>query len=299
LSAPDTLCLPPGVQRTVVAGLAALATVGGGLGQPVVLIPGFTGSKEDFLPVLAPLAVAGYRAVAIDQRGQYESPADDDPASYSVAALAADARAVLDAVGAGFRGTHLVGHSFGGLVARGAALQSPAGIASLTLLGSGPAALGGPRGAHLQAMRTVLDRGGVPAVWAATEALSALDHRKALLPADVQTFLRTRFLAQRPLALRAMGDALLDEPDRVAQLRAVGLPMLVAHGEGDDAWSPAEQRDMAERLGARYASIPGALHSPAAEAPGATVAVLVAFWATLDRPHRAGPAEAAEATAGA
>ena len=42
--------------------------------RPALLIPGFTGSKEDFLPVLQPLASAGRRVVAIDMRGQYQSP---------------------------------------------------------------------------------------------------------------------------------------------------------------------------------------------------------------------------------
>ena len=42
-----------------------------------------------------------------------------------------------------------------------------------------------------------------------------------------------------------MADAMLDEPDRVAELAAVGLPLLVAHGEADDAWLPHVQADMA------------------------------------------------------
>ena len=39
-----------------------------------MLIPGFTGSKEDFLPILEPLAAAGRTVYAVDQRGQYQSP---------------------------------------------------------------------------------------------------------------------------------------------------------------------------------------------------------------------------------
>ena len=45
-------------------------------GAPVLLVPGYTGSKEDFIAVLAPLAAAGHEVLAIDQRGQYESPGD-------------------------------------------------------------------------------------------------------------------------------------------------------------------------------------------------------------------------------
>lgn len=38
-----------------------------------VFIHGYTGSKEDFSPVLPLLAAAGITAVAYDQRGQYQS----------------------------------------------------------------------------------------------------------------------------------------------------------------------------------------------------------------------------------
>src|SRR5438093_11764320 len=82
---------------------------------PVLLVPGYTGSKEDFLPILGPLARAGHRTVAIDLRGQHESGGPDDPAAYTIAALAKDVADVLAGLGAP---AHLVGHSFGGLVCR-------------------------------------------------------------------------------------------------------------------------------------------------------------------------------------
>jgi pimeloyl-ACP methyl ester carboxylesterase len=71
------------------------------------------------------------------------------------------------------------------------------------------------------------------------------------------------------------------EPDRVADLAATGIPLLVAHGEADDAWSPATQADMARRLGARHEVVPDAVHSPAVENPARTVAVLTSFWTSL------------------
>src|SRR3954470_20839418 len=64
--------------------LVGLDTGGEAVRGTVLMVAGYTGSKEDFAPLLAPLADAGYRVVAIDQRGQYESPGPDDPAAYSV-----------------------------------------------------------------------------------------------------------------------------------------------------------------------------------------------------------------------
>jgi pimeloyl-ACP methyl ester carboxylesterase len=90
--------------------------------------------------------------------------------------------------------------------------------------------------------------------------------------------MRRRFLASSAAGLEGMGDPLLGEPDRVADLRATGLPVLVAHGADDDAWAPAVQADMAIRLGARYEIVPGSAHSPAAEAPAATADLLLDFW---------------------
>src|ERR687889_92925 len=117
--------------------LTALDTGGDGERGTVLLVAGFTGSKEDFAPLLRPLCTAGYRVVALDQRGQYESPGPDDVGRYSVAELAADLIAVARVLRAESpAGLHLVGHSFGGLVSRAAVLADPSVFTSLTLLGS-------------------------------------------------------------------------------------------------------------------------------------------------------------------
>src|SRR5215472_1638815 len=103
-----------------------------------VLLPGFTGSKEDFIPLLSPIAAAGYRVISYDQRGQYESVGPDRERAYSLALFARDLREVIGVVGNG-EPVHLVGHSFGGLVARNLVIAEPELVRSLTLLDSGPA----------------------------------------------------------------------------------------------------------------------------------------------------------------
>ena len=244
-------------------------------GAPVVLLPGFTGSKEDFRLVLAPLAEAGHRAIAYDQRGQFESPGPQEGDAGTVESLAADLLALVDALALG--PVHVVGHSFGGLVARSAVLERPEGFRSLVLMSSGPAALTGPRVQALPLMRPIVEQGGMAALTEAVDAMNAADPRWLGLPVEVQQFLRRRMLASSPTALLGMADALTSEPDRVAELRATGVPVLVLHGEGDDAWSPQVQDDMAVRLGAEKVVVPDALHSPAVENPTATAAALVAF----------------------
>jgi pimeloyl-ACP methyl ester carboxylesterase len=245
-----------------------------------LLVPGYTGSKEDFAPILGGLTAAGYRCVAIDQPGQYESPGPDQHADYNVTRLGDVVLAAAAQISS--EPVHLLGHSFGGLVSRAAAIHAPDRLRSLVLLASGPAGLGGPRAERMRRLEPVLAAGGMPAVHDALEELSRADPAAAAVPAPVRAFLRERFLASSAAGLKGMGNALEHEPDRVAELRATGVPVLVAYGEADDAWTPAEQADMAQRLGAQVEVLAGAAHSPAIEATDATVEILTRFWAAVE-----------------
>jgi pimeloyl-ACP methyl ester carboxylesterase len=284
VSVPPSLELPPEAHRArILAGTGDLAAL---VAEPpqdvpargsVLLVPGYTGSKEDFLPILGPLARAGRRTVAIDMRGQHESGGPEDPTAYTIDALAKDVAAVLAGLD---QPVDLIGHSFGGLVCRRVVIDG-ARPRSLTLLGSGPAALGGQRAQLVELMRPLLDEGGVAALADAAAAADRSNPKYADVSDEVMAFLHQRLLNSPAAALRAKGEQLVSAVDETEELRETGVPVLVAHGEADDAWSPGEQRQMAERLGAAYVSIAGAVHSPACESPDATVDTLLAFWASL------------------
>jgi pimeloyl-ACP methyl ester carboxylesterase len=205
VSTPTSLRLPDGVRRATIETsrgaftvLEAMPGIGVCERQPAVLVPGYTGSKEDFLAILDLLAAAGRRVIALDQRGQYETPGPSDPGAYAIAELGADVAAVIDAVaarvagpagpasvtgpaasalagingarangaaggvhrGAGRGPVHVLGHSFGGLVVREAVLAGASGIGSITLMSSGPGRLTGPAAAELTGLIARLEEGG-------------------------------------------------------------------------------------------------------------------------------------------
>ncbi|MEU3492254.1 alpha/beta fold hydrolase [Kitasatospora cineracea] len=278
MSTPPFLKLPSCVRTVRVAGLVALCgEPAGAVRGTAVLVPGFTGSKEDFIALLEPLAEAGFRTVAVDQRGQYESDGPDDPAAYAVAALGADVRAVTAGLGAAGP-VHLLGHSFGGQVAREAVLADPDDLPweSLTLMSTGPGAIDPVEAARTALLLEALDSMDLESIWQVMRQMEG--ERVPPLDPEVADFLHRRWLANHPLALKAMAAHLVSAPDRVDELAAVGLPKLVLSGERDYAWPVPEQSLMAERLGAVRRTVAGAGHSPNAERPAETAAALAAFW---------------------
>jgi pimeloyl-ACP methyl ester carboxylesterase len=271
------------VKSSLALSSGTIATLDNGADSSAVAIfvPGYTGSKEDFTPLLRPLAAAGYRAIAVDQRGQYESSWASDPSGYEITALGADVAELATELRTDGTTIHLVGHSFGGLVTRSAVIAKPDLFDSFTLMGSGPAAIGGERRQWVDAMEPVLAQYGMSALWDRIALRSQADPKFLQSPPAVQRFLQTRFMANDPVGLTVMGHEIRTAEDRTDELVATGTALLVLHGIDDDAWPPAVQRTMAERLGAQYRVVSDAAHSPAVENPTGTLEALIEFWRAL------------------
>jgi pimeloyl-ACP methyl ester carboxylesterase len=227
-------------------------------------------------------------------RGQYHSAPAMNQDGYALDALGSDLLAVASTISQDGGRLHLLGHSFGGLVARHATLASPSVFASLTLLCSGPGTIGGDRAQVLSDLLDFLEPAGadikmlsalIDQVWHGQLKPQALADGT---PAEIIDFLAERAALSCPLGLAEMARHLLNCPDRTTELAALEeLPKLVSYGENDDAWPPEVQDLMAKRLGAERICIPGAAHSPAVEAPETTAAMLTAFWNQAEsRPRR-------------
>ncbi|MEV6791029.1 alpha/beta hydrolase [Streptomyces sp. NPDC051320] len=287
MSRPPTFTPPPGTRAHALAtargNFAVLeAPPAAPLKGTALLLPGFTGSKEDFIAMLPPLAAAGYRVIAVDGRGQYESTGPDRQEAYAQKELAHDVLAQTAALGGP---VHLLGHSLGGQLARAAVLLDPGPFRSLTLMSSGPARVTEAQCRKVQLLSDALAVMDMGQVW---EAMRAMDAPQDAEEADGLTeddrrapdedALRTRWLKHNPAQLLATGRQLTVEPDRVDELAALPLPKHVVSGERDDAWPVPQLDAMAVRLGARRTVIEGAEHSPNTDRPVRTAEALAAFW---------------------
>ncbi|MEU8685717.1 alpha/beta hydrolase [Streptomyces sp. NPDC048611] len=101
-------------------------------GEFVLLLHGWPEFADSWSAVLTVLGAAGYRAVAVDQRGYSPRARPPRIADYAVPELVADALAFADSQGADR--FHLVSHDWGGMVAWAVAGAHPERLKSLTVL---------------------------------------------------------------------------------------------------------------------------------------------------------------------
>lgn len=107
-------------------------------GEPVLLIHGFasTASVNWVHPGwLKTLGEAGYRVIALDNRGHGQSDKPHDPEAYYPALMAGDAAALLDHLG--LENAHVMGYSMGARNSAFLALNHPEKVRTLVFGGLG------------------------------------------------------------------------------------------------------------------------------------------------------------------
>ena len=106
-------------------------------GNVLIAINGGPGLTSNYMRSLEALAGPELAVVTYDQRGNGRSTSPEmNSANFELADYAADLEAIREALG--LEQVHLLGHSFGGLVAMAYAIHYPERARSLVLLGSGP-----------------------------------------------------------------------------------------------------------------------------------------------------------------
>ncbi|HJV99666.1 MAG TPA: alpha/beta hydrolase [Arthrobacter sp.] len=243
--------------------LAALAL--GNPGDPwIVLVPGATGSKEDFSLMMPDLAAAGYFVLSYDLAGQYESAAAGPEnlvpprRHYDYELFVEDFLAVMEAGG---RPAHVVAYSFAAIVAQLAFSKRPELFTSLTLLSCPPEPGQSFRG---------VSRIGRFSDWANGRIGAALliwGIRRGFVrvPEGRRRFVRQRFRFTRRASVRDIFVLMKNAPDLRKLLADAALPKLVAVGE-HDLWPLRLHRLFAQAIGARIAVYRGG-HSPCETSP--------------------------------
>ena len=100
--------------------------------QVVILLHGFPVTSAMWTPMIMPLANAGYRVIAFDQRGYSPGARPRERQSYDISLLIEDVLAIADSAGADE--FHLVGHDWGSIVGWATVMQHPERVKSWTAL---------------------------------------------------------------------------------------------------------------------------------------------------------------------
>ncbi|MRG61371.1 alpha/beta fold hydrolase [Agromyces sp. CFH 90414] len=274
----DWRTLPEGAEPDVFdapSGPLARIALGPRDGRRVLLIPGATGSKEDFVLMLPLLAAAGFRVESYDLAGQYEShlagPWRTDPPRerYDADLFLADLLAVLDS---GTQPVHVLGYSFAGTLAQQALVARPDAFASLTLLSSPPepgqAFRGIKRIGPLSAFTTP-HQGAALMLWGIRNNLNRV-------PPGRLAFVRERFALTRRDSVDDLIACMMRTPDLRAEVAAATIPKLVAVG-AHDLWPVELHQRSAREIGARF-SVYATGHSPCETAPHQLVRDMLAAF---------------------
>ena len=224
-----------------------------GQGAPILLIMGL-GWTSDLWYRTRPVLAARYRTIVFDNRGVGRS--DVPPGPYSIAQMASDAAAVLDA--ADIDAAHIFGLSMGGMIAQEFALLYPKRVRSLIL---GCTAPGGPEAvrAESEVLQILMLRDVDPEV--AAKAISSFIYHPATPPERIEEDMALRrkwFPTAEGYFAQLQAITAWEAYSRLAQIAA---PTLVIHGDSDQLVPPANGKLIAARIpGAKLVIIPHASH---------------------------------------
>jgi len=207
-----------------------LRYVSGGAGAPVLLLHGFGGSADGLYikpGTFASLVDAGYRVIALDQRGHGMSDKPHDAESYGLEMIA-DIRRLLDHLD--IDKVHLVGYSMGGKVSNTFRATYPERLLTITLAGYGW---------PWQAQKVTLE-----------ESLVNLQQRTVLPGNDLQ-------------ALAAVSVGMADLMPGEDDLRTNTVPAFAIIGDKDEVVPAADVVTLRETMAdLEFVEIPGAHFGP-------------------------------------
>lgn len=207
-----------------------------GQGEPLLLLHGFTGSKESWAPFI-PTWSRDYRVIALDIIGHGGSAAPADASRYAMEQAVNDLTKLLDLVDVSK--THVLGYSMGGRLALSLAVLAPHKVRSLILESSSPglseASAREERRRSDERLAQRIEQEGLEwfvSYWDHIPLFQSL--RK--LPQEVRRQMREQRLRNRPQglagSLRGMGTGA--QPSWWENLRTLQMPVQLIVGEEDE-----------------------------------------------------------------
>ena len=252
---------------------------GSGEERPLLLLHGFTGSSQNWLPLL-PHLTQQRQVLAVDLLGHGRTPSPPRAIRYGMEVVAADLLDLLDQLA--IEQTDILGYSMGGRLALFLAAQAPQRIGALILESASPGLKDKEEQlARRQQDNTLADRierEGVASFVDHWESLPLWASQKQMSE-DNRATLRQQRLQNNPVglanSLRGMGTGA--QPSQWGRLGKLRLPTLLLAGELD-AKFVAINREMAALLpNARLEIVPGAGHAVHLERPSHYAALVGKF----------------------
>jgi len=244
-----------------------------GSGEPVLLIMGLGSNAYGWARTI-PWLSERHQVIAFDNRGVGRS--DVPEGAYSIAQMAADAAAVLDACG--HATAHVVGASLGGMIAQRFALEYPGRLRSLVLICTTPGGANAARPSD-DVTRALVEGGEDPStVYRRNAWFLYGEHTRRHHPERIEEDLVERGrIPTKPTGYFGQLQAALAH-DVWDGLPSIGVPTLVVHGDADILVPTENGRRIASRIpGAALVLIPAAGHMLQADAGDAVRDAILGF----------------------
>ena len=253
--------------------MTSLAYEASGSGDEVILLLHSVGLDHTFWDVIATDLERDYRVVRPDLRGHGRSPVPPGP--WTMRDIADDVAELLKELD--LPPVHVVGQSFGGLVAQELVLGHPARVASLII--SGSSCTTSPAEREIFLGRAADARaGGMEAV-----TQKAIDRwfTPGFMGSEVVARVRERLLTDSVEGWANTFGAIA-EHNTLEALRTVRKPTLVIVGDADVATPPTMSEEIAAAIpGARLVVLPGVPHMGPFERPDLFIPEIRGFIGSL------------------
>ena len=243
------------------------AQVDGPPGAPCLLLLHSLGTSLHVWDAQAAAMAGSFRVIRPDLRGHGLTSVTPGP--YSIAGMARDALALLDALGVGM--AHVAGLSIGGLIAQSLAAQAPERVASLILCDT--AMVIPPPDAWAQRAASVR-AGGMEAI---ADAVMARWVTPVFMDSPEAAGLRAMLLRTDPEAYAGAAEAIA-AADLTAATSALIVPALVLVGDQDQATPVASAEALHRAIaGSSLIVLKDAAHIPTVEQAAAVSDAMLRF----------------------